>query len=206
MPVEFNCLVAVAFEGRSAEGDACVLTAHLGTSAAWAAIASEAVCDAIFDALMAPILVVMKGDSGYLYHRTVMRNITAGNAAEMVESATNSGDPAEGIGNPAPVPLAWIMQKHTATSGRSGRGRLYVPYFNRDWVDAAGNFGDTGDLATATVRTAWATDFLVPGVEGDVTMVNVVCRRNQIYANPVTVCENATIVGVQRRRRPGIGV
>lgn len=97
-----------------------------------------------------------------------------------------------------PANVAVLVQKHTSTGGRRGRGRFYVPWALTG--SAANEAGVIDSSVLATLRTA-ASDFL-DALEGTANMqvLHSPGISTAPEPSPVTSLSVASMVATQRRR------
>jgi hypothetical protein len=96
---------------------------------------------------------------------------------------------------------AFVLKYLTATAGKHGRGRSYIPGVMKGFFK--------NGLVTAAVITAWnatIADILGSTGWGSSPFVPVVADRNFTVSHPIVAMQIASTLGHMRKRTPGIGV
>lgn len=109
-------------------------------------------------------------------------------------TATNSG----GAGGSSLVAAAcYLLRWSTATGGRTGKGRTYLPGVVSTAVNAGGRTYTAGYQGTAATAI---TQYLAPAQYNAVATVPAVLSFTRGAARPITGGALAPVVGIQRRR------
>lgn len=132
----------------------------------------------------------------------------AGSSTSSATGEATSGSPVPGTNGSANVPyVSLVASLRTATSSRSTRGRMYVPY-------TGGNVIDTNGQATTFQTTAWANaihDLLATTVEQVAVGLSqpstelVVASFTDGKVTPVTQIRVDSLPDVQHRRTDKLG-
>ena len=207
MTTTFSSVVSVAFVGMGPDRQQLVLTAHVGTQDGVSG--SEVCCTAnvgtLFDYLMGPILPFMQGLESYTHVKSVARVVAGTGLGAVIEDFTDAGTHNSGTGGPANLALAALMTKHSAMGGRKGYGRLFIPFapdncFSVNGVQNFATYGAIGDITGA-----WTNAISLEGTEASFNVDQIIWHRGTATGEIVTSCTFGTLMGVQRRRRVGIG-
>lgn len=119
-------------------------------------------------------------------------------------SFSHGGSPGAGLVGSDTYERTLLIQKHTGSSGRVGRGRMFIP------MPPAGNFLPNGQLDPAGPDVG-AFGVLAAGlptliaVSTGIDMQPCLFGRTTHTVRPLTSCSVGPLCGVQRRRRFGIG-
>lgn len=102
-----------------------------------------------------------------------------------------------GVGPSLPNNCAWLLRKLTASGGRRGRGRMYIPGCIESGVGASGGVGG----AAFTVLQAVGTN-LISALEALAEVEDVVLLHDTAPFDPtdITAIEPSTKIATQRRR------
>jgi hypothetical protein len=166
----------------------------------------DALAAAIEAALVPTALTCIS--SSVTYDECVCTILTGTGAAQIGFSSDLGGQPGTSSGTPGPVERAVIFRKITGLAGRKFRGRIFLPVpcveaFDNDGVLSPGNPDATPyfNHIAAMVATIDISAIITGG-----SLAPVVFHRSTNTGNVVISGFVSQLVGIQRRRRLGIGV
>lgn len=159
----------------------------------------------LFTYLMGPLLPFMNGTASYTHDRTVLTEVSNVVGPLVVEDFTDAGVQNSGVSAPANIALAAVMQKRTLLAGRKGRGRLFIPFAAASMFSINGVADFSGYGALSDITDAWSAGYNLTGVEGTATFQPAIFHRGLFTWTQIVSCAFSTKMGVQRRRRVGIG-
>lgn len=167
---------------------------------------ANAIADA-FDANLSPLVQLLLSP-GATYGETNIKFLTGLGANIVGRSISNAGAPGTSSGAAGPIERTLVLRKHTGIAGRQNQGRVYIPQPCREMFKVDGTYDGTnpdsadipavlsGFLATITATVASVPSDFVP----------VVFHRATLGSTQIIAFTFSTLVGVQRRRRIGIGI
>lgn len=140
----------------------------------------------------------------YTFDSVTLHGLNGGIATLAVDDFSATGAPGSGSGVSGSFERSAVIRKRTGTGGRHGHGRLFLPmtpngnFFTDGLINPAGP--DLGAFGT------FASEMLLPvtSILFD-SWAPVLVDRNTISTLFLTSTDVAPLVGVQRRRRFGIG-
>lgn len=140
----------------------------------------------------------------YTYEHSELKALTGLHAGLIGESYLNSNVPGFGTAAPSTIERCALITKDTGFGGRTGKGRIFAPMPAATWYTYDGLF-DAGSPGF-TFITAF-TDMLLTQIATPQTFLAswALWHRAPRTATPIVRYEIAPRVGVQRRRREGIG-
>lgn len=115
---------------------------------------------------------------------------TFGGVAYLNNAGINTNDP-------MPEDVCAVVQKQTATGGRSGSGRWRMSGICEDMC--TGSYLNAGGIALMVTATA---PFIVPFVNAGVTWTPQLYSRKLNVLRPITGIDTIGLLGTVRRRRP----
>lgn len=198
--------IKLSFVGRGPELEQLVLTQFIANDTVAPDLAISAdnahIC---FQTYMLPLMPFMCGTANYTHVKTVMTEVSNTVDPNTVDDFTDSGVVNSGISAPANIALAAVLQKRTLLAGRKGRGRIFIPfpaasYFSINGVADYSTYGALSDITDA-----WAAPVEFTLDEGPADFVPVIFHRGLFTWTPIVSCAFSPLMGVQRRRRVGIG-
>lgn len=201
---------AIVNMSATGDADAWAMTFGVWVATTPGAATVAAGIDALFNTRLAGVL----GSAATLGPVTVRYRRSDQTLADplLVEVAgtVHAGTGGATYANPLPQNCALLVHKRTATGGRRGRGRIYMPWVNEQNVDANGVIATT---QLATYQTAWSgilTDLnaLDTGTAGDfgdtfAHMFVLHSPKGGVSGGPpsqVTALQCDSTIATQRRR------
>ncbi len=160
----------------------------------------------VFDNQLGATIISMVS-TNCTYGQTVVTILTGASAAFQGMSNLTTGAAGGSAGSVGTIERCLLMRKTTARVGRQFRGRAYIPVpcletFNSQGTYDAGNPDFGSQTAALPLFTASVTV-----TQNTVSCLYAPCifHRSTLTADRVTGHNYSSLVGVQRRRRIGIG-
>lgn len=100
----------------------------------------------------------------------------------------------------APRQTAGLIKLSTGLAGRTGRGRIYVPFPATASVQLDGSLGPAYTTNLATLAGAWSAQVVVPNGAGSITLQPIIWHRSTHTFSLVTGAIPRTVWATQRRR------
>jgi hypothetical protein len=141
--------------------------------------------------------------SGYTYDHSVLTKVV-GTPLLTGESFSNAGAPGNHPDAPSVIERCGLIQKRTGVSGRNGRGRIFLPMAPVTYYTYGGILITAG-TDVLTVYGAFAESMLASIAVTAATMNPCLFHRTTSTALVLTDFAISNLVGVQRRRRQGVG-
>ncbi len=202
----FETVMAVSFVGHGPDLEQLVMTAHLAVADADLGTAcTGANAHTIFTTLMGPLLPFMNGTASYTHDKTLLRIVAGTSIGTSFEHIGDAGTTNSGVSAPANIALAAVMQRRAVSGGRRGNGRIFIPFAAASQFSINGVADFSGYGALSDITTAWSSNIVLAGLEGDITASPIIWHRGTTTGELVDTCAFSTRMGVQRRRRAGRG-
>ncbi len=192
--------VQVVFIGHGPSGEQLVNTLHLqtpaGTAAAYTATTLEDYLTAIQSTFLACCTVQ------YTWDKATIKGAGPGSWS-VFESFTGAGNVGTNAGGPTSIERSIVLLKNTLFSGRKFHGRIFMPCPSAAMADDEGRVDPAaGPLAAhRALATAIASLYTLDGTDW---IPSIYHRVGNTFTG-VSSMAISTLVGIQRRRRYGIG-
>lgn len=155
------------------------------------------------DATLSPALIAVLSPA-VSYVKTILTILTGGSAGFQATSLNNAGAGGGSGGVNGNIERSVIMSLRTAYAGRSERGRLFVPMPAADVADDEGRFNNAcTDIASYIVLQAALLQKQSTISAND--QLPCIYHRDVQTGQPITSVLISPLIGIQRRRRLGIG-
>lgn len=142
-----------------------------------------------------------------VYGETLVELVTGIGVGQQGRSIASSGLPGSSAGSEGNIERAIVFRKLTGRAGRKERGRIFLPQPCRLTFHETGIYNAGGPDAAAI--TAFAAAMLASvdtgAVEVGTSFDLVIFHRSSVTYTLVEDVKVSNLVGVQRRRRIGIG-
>lgn len=203
-----NDIVEVSLKTVGPSGELMVNSLHfqqiLGTSTLGLVdltFCLEVIDDLFVNALM-PIV-----STDCAYGQSEIQVLTGANAALFAIFAGNGGSPGTSAGDPGPIERAICFRKRTSFTGRKNRGRMYSPKPSVECFNTEGSYlpGNPDAASIAAFLTVLNQSIDCNPGGADATFAPIIFHRGDNTRTLVTSTAFSSLVGVQRRRRIGVG-
>ena len=138
----------------------------------------------------------------------VVQVLTGPSAGLVASSSAYGGTAGASLGAVGPIERAICMRKTTGHTGRRNRGRNFIPMPCREAFTPSGSYDPTNpdNAAIFALAAAMLATITSATVGGGSTFTLVIWHRTTLTYSVVTAVVPSALVGVQRRRRIGVGV
>jgi len=146
--------------------------------------------------------------SAYAWGQIEMVIITGTANGQYAVDVTNGGSAGGADGTNGPVERALVIRKHTGLVGRRQHGRNYIPGVCVEAFDDNGIFqpSNVDNVNQDALRAGLLAAVTAPIGTSTITLVPVIWHASNSTSSLVVETTLSSLVGIQRRRRLGIGI
>jgi hypothetical protein len=202
-------IVEVTFAASGPEGELLLNRLHFKQVTGFGdctALEAPALATA-FDAAIVPDLNNVRSNSSP-YGQTAVKWLTGGSAGFQGVSVVSGGLAGNTSGIDGPIERCIVLRKHTGQSGRKFQGRMFLPMPCREAFLNGGTYDPTNPDGSTVAALQASLVASINGVCGGIasTFQLVIFHAGTITSTLVLAMNVSALVGIQRRRRVGVGV